>query len=72
MCSKKKYMEIRLANIEQNLIELMANFLDSREFEENKAMGLFSEPKKRENTELHIRMAKVAMKEYRKSIQKIK
>ena len=61
-------MEASFENIEQNLLELIADFLDSESVVLDEAIGLFSDPVKSEETELHIRMAKAAMEEYKKTV----
>ena len=61
-------MESSFDSIEQNLLELIADFLDSESVQLDEAIGLFSDPVKREDTELHIRMTKAAMHEYKKTV----
>ncbi len=61
-------MEAMFDDIEQNLLELIADFLDSEEVQLDEAIGLFNDPTPREDTELHIRMAKAAMVEYKKTV----
>ena len=57
-----------LENIEQNLIELMADYLDSPILQLYQAIALVKDPVPREESELHIRMAKAAFLEYKKTI----
>lgn len=57
-----------LENIEQNLIELMADYLDSESLQLDQAIALVKDPVPREESELHIRMAKAAFLEYKKTI----
>lgn len=57
-----------LENIEQNLIELMADFLDNESTKLDEAIALIKDPVDRENSELHIRMAKAAFEEYKKTM----
>jgi hypothetical protein len=57
-----------LENIEQNLIELMADYLDSEILQIEQAIALVKDPVTREESELHIRMAKAAFLEYKKTI----
>lgn len=57
-----------LENIEQNLIELMADYLDSEILQIDQAIALVKDPVPREESELHIRMAKAAFLEYKKTI----
>ena len=60
--------EAMLENIEQNLIELMAEFLDSDSLKLDEAIALVKDPVSREESELHIRMAKAAFLEYKKTV----
>ena len=57
-----------LENIEQNLIEIMADYLDSESLKLDEAIALIKDPVPREESELHIRMAKAAFLEYKKTI----
>lgn len=57
-----------LENIEQNLIELMADYLDSESLQLDQAIALVKDPIPKEGSELHIRMAKAAFLEYTKTI----
>lgn len=60
--------EAMLDMIEQDLLEVIADFLDSDCVQLNEAIGLFYDPISRDKSELHIRMAKAAMKEYRNTV----
>ena len=60
--------ETMLENIEQNLIEMMADYLDSESLILDQAIALVKDPIPREKSELHIRMAKAAFAEYKKTI----
>lgn len=53
-----------LENIEQNLIELMAEYLDSDSLELDQAIAGVEDPVPRDESSLHIRMAKAAFYEY--------
>lgn len=55
-------------NIKQALIELIADFLDSEEVEFWQEMEQVKDPKTREETELHIRMAEAAFKVYSETV----
>lgn len=57
-----------LENIEQDLIELIADYLDSESLQFDQAIALVKDPIPREKSELHIRMAKAAFLEYKKTI----
>jgi hypothetical protein len=57
-----------LENIEQNLIEMMANYLDSESLQLDQAIALVKDPIPREESELHTRMAKAAFLEYTKTV----
>ena len=61
-------MEASFESIEQNLLELIADFLDSESVVLYEAIGVFSDPTKREDTELHTRMTKAAMEEYKTTV----
>jgi len=65
----KHYKEAMMDNIKQNLIELMADFLDSEEMKLNEAIGLIKDPVKREKSELHIRMADAAFQAYKDTVK---
>lgn len=58
-----------IEDVEQRLTETIGDFLDSEETQLTEAIGLFCDPVDREETELHIRMAKAAMIEYEKTIK---
>lgn len=68
---KLKKMKTSINNIEQSLIELIADFLDTDFVLIQETIGLFKDPKERDKTLLHERMAKAAMLEYKKTIVKI-
>lgn len=55
-------------NIHQNLIELIGDFLDSESVQLDQAIALVKDPIDREKSELHIRMAKAAFNEYKKTM----
>ena len=55
-------------NVEQMLIENIADFLDSEEILIQESIAELKDPIPREKTELHIRMAKAAMKEYKSTM----
>lgn len=57
-------------NVEQMLIENIADFLDEEEILIQETMAELKDPIKRDKTELHIRMAKAAMKEYKSTMLK--
>ena len=57
-----------LDNIEQSLIELIADYLDSESLILDQAIALIKDPTPREETELHIRMAKAAFLEYKRTV----
>jgi hypothetical protein len=57
-----------LENIKQNLIEIMADYLDSESLKLNEAIALVKDPRPREESELHIRMAEAAFIEYKKTV----
>ena len=55
-------------NIQQNLIETMAEFLDSETLKLDEIIALIKDPVDREESELHIRMANAAFEEYKKTM----
>lgn len=57
-----------LENIKLLLIELIADFLDSKEVLLEESIGRFKDPLEREETELHIRMANAALREYENTV----
>jgi len=57
-----------LRNIEQALIECIADFLDTDQMYLNQVCAEIKDPEPRENTELHVRMAKAAFEEYKKTM----
>lgn len=53
-----------MPNTKQNLIELMADFLDSDEMK----LSEFKDPIERTKSELHIRMANAAYAEFERTV----
>ena len=62
------YTDLCFENVEQMLIEKIADFLDEEEILIQESMAELKDPEPREKTELHIRMAKVAMQEYKSTM----
>jgi hypothetical protein len=60
--------DLACGNIEQMLLENIADFLDSEEIMIQETINGLKDPEPREKTELHIRMAKVAMQEYKSTM----
>ena len=60
-----------LDNIQQRLIESMADFLDDESTKLDEAIALIKDPIPREESELHIRMANAAFEEYKKTMVSI-
>jgi len=58
----------KLENIEQALIECIADFLDTDQMYLNQVCAEVRDPESREQTEIHVRMAKAAFDEYRKTV----
>lgn len=56
--------KLGLESVRQSLIEAMADFLDTDDMVMNEAYGNFKDPVKREESELHIRMADAALNAY--------
>jgi len=59
---------IWLANVEQSLIETMADFLDDECLIMDESCAGVKDREPREKSELHIRMAKAAFSEYKKTM----
>ena len=53
--------------MEQRLLEMFADYLDSEELQIDKAIAQLKDPVIREESELHIRMAKAAVEEVKKT-----
>jgi len=60
--------EAMFENMEQSLLELIADWLDSEEQQLNQFIALVQDPVSHEDTELHIRMAKAAMEVYKSTV----
>jgi len=60
--------KILMENVEQSLIEKMADFLDDPSLATDLYLAKLKEPEPREKSELHIRMAKAAFSEYKKTM----
>lgn len=72
-CSKSKSSlnygrEVAFDNIEQGLLELIGEYLDSESILMEESSNNMKDPISIDKTELHIRMAKAAMIEYKKTI----
>jgi len=61
--------ELIYQDIEHTLIELIADVLDEDSIVINEELARIKDPVNREESELHIRMAKAAMLEYRKTMK---
>jgi hypothetical protein len=62
-------MEAHYENVEQWLLEAMAEFLDSDQVVMLQLIDKVEDRIGREESELHIRMAKAAMVEYRNTVK---
>ncbi len=62
-------MEHHYENVEQWLLEAMGDFLDREDVAIGELTEQISDNVSREESELHIRMAKAAMVEYRKTVK---
>ena len=60
--------EAMIDNIKQELIELIADFLDNESVKLDEAIACISDPVPKEESELHIRMANAAFNEYKKTM----
>lgn len=63
--------QVAFDNIEQGLLELIGEYLDSESVIIEETSNNLKDPVSREKTELHIRMAKAAMIEYKNTMVKI-
>ena len=61
---ERHVQESILGNVNQELLELMADYLDSDTLKLNEAIAQVSDPINFSKSELHIRMAKAAFCEY--------
>lgn len=59
-----------MENLKQILIECIADILDSEEIQREEILNNLKDPIKREESELHIRMAYAAYNEYIKTCSK--
>ena len=57
-----------LENIAKNLIEIMADYLDSESLLLDQSIASIKDPIPREESRLHIRMGKAAFLEYKKTV----
>ena len=64
-------IDLCFENVEQMLIENIADFLDEESILIQETMAELKDPIPREKTELHIRMAQAAMKEYKSTMWRI-
>jgi hypothetical protein len=62
-------MEHHYENVEQWLLEAVGVFLDREDVVIGELTARISDDVSREESELHIRMAKAAMVEYRKTVK---
>lgn len=65
--SKEYERQLLFENMEQQLLEMLGDYLDSQELQIDKAISQLKDPVKREDSELHIRMAKAAVDEVKKT-----
>ena len=65
--SKEYTKQLLFENMEQRLLEMFADYLDSEELQIDKAIAQLKDPINREESELHIRMAKAAVEEVKKT-----
>ena len=57
-----------LDNVRQSLTEIISDFLDSEEIATEESFARLKDPQKREETDLHIRMADAAFHVYKSTI----
>ena len=60
--------EAMIDNIKQELIELIADFLDNESVKLDESLAGIADPVPRDESELHIRMANAAFNEYKKTM----
>ena len=65
--SKEYEKQLLYENMEQRLLEMFADYLDSEELQIDKTIAQLKDPVNREESELHIRMAKAAVEEVKKT-----
>ena len=65
--SKEYEKKLLFENMEQRLLEMFADYLDSEELQIDKAIAQLKDPVVREESELHIRMAKAGAEEVKKT-----
>ena len=70
LIKNKAVPEVNRDNLLQDLIEVMADWVDSEDVMFEQIHGEFYEPEERDESELHIRMARAAMNEYLKTVKK--
>lgn len=68
LTSQEYGREVAFDNIEQGLLELIGEYLDSESVIIEETSNNIKDPVSREKTELHVRMAKAAMVEYKNTI----
>ena len=65
--SKEYERQLLFENMEQQLLEMLGDYLDGQELQIDKEIAQLKDPVKREDSELHIRMAKAAVDEVKKT-----
>lgn len=65
--SKEYEKQLLFENMEQRILEMFADYLDSEDLQIDKAIAQLKDPVVREESELHIRMAKAAVEEVKKT-----
>jgi hypothetical protein len=66
--SKEYEKQLLFENMQQRLLEMLGDYLDSDEFQIDKSIAQLKDPINREDSELHIRMAKAAADEVKKTL----
>ena len=65
--SKEYEKQLLFENMEQRILEMFSDYLDSEELQIDKAIARLKDPIVKEESELHIRMAKAAVDEVKKT-----
>jgi hypothetical protein len=65
--SKEYEKQLLFENMQQRLLEMLGDYLDSEDLQIDKAIAQLKDPINRQDSELHIRMAKAAVNEAKKT-----
>lgn len=65
--SKEYEKQLLFENMQQRLSEMLGEYLDSEDLQIDKSIAQLKDPLNRQDSELHIRMAKAAVDEAKKT-----